>query len=115
MLGVVILVDSVSYASVKLSYQNRVEEYRAHPKAFMYPNVEKDTQNAPKTTIQARVPPSGNSVGFSSSSRSGPAELLGVARSTDTCEVDIPRVDREWGVIISSEQDMESRFLLQFS
>lgn len=78
----------------------------------MYPKVEKDTQNAPKTTIQARVPPSGNSVVFSSSSRSGPAELLGVDRPIDACEVDIPRVDRGWRVIISSEQDTGVAVLL---
>lgn len=60
----------------------------------MYPKVEKETQNAPKTTIQARVPPSGNAVdGFSTSSRSDPSELLGVARSIDTFGVDILRVD----------------------
>lgn len=89
MLCVVFLVNSVP--SVSWVFFSRQDEFTAYPKAFMYPKVENDTQNAPKTTIQARVPPSGNFVvDFSSSTRSGPLDPRGMFWLIDSCVVDIP-------------------------
>lgn len=93
MLLVVFLVNSVWFVSYVFVSQRFIVEFGTYPKAFMYPKVENDTQNAPKTTIQARVPPSGNfDVGFSCSSRSSSSEPWSVFWLIDACGVDMPRV-----------------------
>lgn len=88
--GIVILVHPMTRYQLALLLG---ELEQAYPKAFMYPKVENDTQNAPNSANHALVPPSGNPVSFfSPSSPSDLSEVSGVAWP-DSCRIDIVEVN----------------------